>query len=277
MANKAKRILCNMLAVCGLMACAGTFGACETNEPKVELEISFNEKTYSLEYTLFRKLTPTTVKHFLALVENKYYDGLCVHNYKADTALYTGGYTYDSEAEKLTYKDYYATVKEYLPQSVWLDKEKQQPTYTLYGEFAENDFQVKSGALQESFGSLVMTYEQNDENADAFVERNDGGGIARRDYQENSATSMFYISLGTTVKSNDEYCVFATLTEEGKDELRSLQAAIKAYIEEQYDETSDFTQMLAGEVVDNVAGNKNKAYEVPKQPIVIKAAKVLKY
>jgi cyclophilin family peptidyl-prolyl cis-trans isomerase len=267
------------LAVIGLTACVGTFSACETNQPKVRLTVTFNGETYELEYNMYRKITPTTVKHFLTLVENEYFNGLCVHDYEAATAMYTGAYSYDDAAGELVYKNYYETVKSYtdFEPSVWLDKDSAIPTYTLYGENKANDFSVTNGALQEQFGALVMTYEEMEEVEDVYVKRNDGEGVSRRDYQENSATSKFYISLGTTVKDNDKYCVFATLTEDGVEELKALQAAIDAYIEEQYDSADDFTELKYGMVADTIVGDSEKAYDVPKQPIVIESAKVIKY
>lgn len=269
-----KKILCNVLAVVGVGACAGTFGACETNEPKVELEISFNGETYTLEYNLFRKITPTTVKHFLALVENEYYNGLCVHDYQAGEAMYTGGYKYVDSA--LEYVDYTQTVKDYIPQSVWSDGEKTVPTYTLYGECKANKFEVTNGALQQRFGALVMYYETNGSNLDAYVERNQGG-VARRDYEKNSATSMFSITLSATVKNNDNYCVFAMLADNSVEELSALKSAIEDYVETTYDNESDFVSVKYGDVLDHLLGESEKAYDVPNQPIVIEKATVIRY
>ena len=276
--KKFRRILSNALAVIGLTACVGTFSACETNQPKVRLTLAFNGETYDLEYTMYRKITPTTVKHFLALVDNDYFDGLCVHDYQVGSAMHTGAYTYATDTQELVYKNYYSTVASYIPQSVWLDKYGQLPTYTLYGESKANDFEVTKGALQEQYGALVMTYEEMDEAKDVYVQRNDGEGVSRRDYQENSATSKFYISLGTTVKDNSDYCVFATLTEDGVEQLKALQAAINEYIDDTYDgDDSEFTSVVYGDVVDTLVGDSEKAYDAPKMPIVIESAEVIKF
>lgn len=275
--KKTRRILSNALAAIALTGCVGIFSACETNQPKVRLTLSFNEKSYTLEYTMNRKVTPTTVKHFLALVENSYFDGLCVHDYQAGSAMHTGAYSYDEAKQELVYKNYFETVASYIPQSVWLDKEGQTPTYTLYGESKANDFEVKKGALQEQYGSLVMTYEKMEEVTDVYVKRNDGDGVSRRDYEQNSATSKFYISLGTTVKDNENYCVFAKLNESSVEELKALQNAINAYISATYDDTADFTTSKYGTIVDHVVGESEKAYDVPQMPIVIESAKVIKF
>ena len=122
-----------------------------------------------------------------------------------------------------------------------------------------------------------MTYETMDEVKDVYVERNDGAGVSRRDYQENSATSKFYISLSSTVKTNEEYCVFATLTDDSIDVLKALKQAIADYAEATYENASNFTSRKYGEVKDNLVGESEKAYDVPNAPIVIENAKVIKW
>ena len=64
-----KKVLCATLATATLAGGAIAFGGCTTNRPEVEMQISFNGKTYTLEYQLFRKLAPNTVEHFLVLAE----------------------------------------------------------------------------------------------------------------------------------------------------------------------------------------------------------------
>ena len=268
-----KRMICSILAIVGVTACTATFSACETSNPEVEMKISFNGKSYTLNYDLYRKITPTTVNHFLALVENGYYDGLCIHDYSTD-ALKTGVYTYENE--ELKYKDYFATVASYIPQSVWLDKDKTRPTYTLYGEFEDNDFGVENGTLKDSFGALVMCYETKSGDDQVYVARN-SGGLATRSYEYNSATSQFYISLKTTSASVDDECVFATLDENSKDDLESLQAAITAFVESEYDDEDDFTNDKYGELSDPIDGETEVEYSVPSEPIVIEKITVKKY
>lgn len=273
MFKKMKRMICSILAIVGVTACTATFSACETANPEVEMKISFNGKTYTLNYDLYRKITPTTVNHFLALVENGYYDGLCIHDYSS-TSLKTGVYTYENE--ELKYKDYFTTVEKYIPQSVWLDKDKTRPTYTLYGEFEDNDFSVENGALKEEFGALVMCYESNNDDTQVYIARN-SGGVATRAYEYNSATSQFYISLATDTKSVKDKAVFATLDQESKDDLESLQAAIVAFIESEYDDENDFTTDKYGEISDPIDGETEEEYSVPNTPIVIEKITVKKY
>ncbi len=273
MFKKMKRMICSILAIVGVTACTATFSACETSNPEVEMKISFNGKTYTLYYDLYRKITPTTVNHFLALVENGYYDGLCIHDYSS-SSLKTGVYTYENE--ELKYKDYFATVENYIPQSVWLDQDKTRPTYTLYGEFEDNEFSVKNGELKQEFGALVMCYESKNDDDQVYIERN-SGGVATRAYEYNSATSQFYISLETSSSSLDNKAVFATLDENSKDDLESLQAAITAFIASEYDDESDFTTDKYGEFSDPIDGEKEVEYSVPNTPIVIEKMTVKKY
>ena len=167
-----KKVLCATLATATLAGGAIAFGGCTTNRPEVEMQISFNGKTYTLEYQLFRKLAPNTVEHFLVLAENGYYNGVCVHDYTS-SKWYTGGYTYDAAKEEtggLVYKDYFSIVSAYENKdfvSVWKDSEKANPTYTLYGEFSANGMKMDKGDfLSQSFGSLSMVYEDKGDGED---------------------------------------------------------------------------------------------------------------
>ncbi|MBQ8685782.1 MAG: peptidylprolyl isomerase [Clostridia bacterium] len=282
--TKMKRILCGALALSATVACTATLTACETSHPKVEMEIEFNGQTYELEYKLYRKIAPATVKHFLALAENGYYDGLCVHDYTSDK-LYTGGYTYENE--NLVYKKYYDIVKNYadFPVSVWTDETKATPTYTLYGEFYENaDFTVENGALDQTFGSLSMFYTEKDGEDQVVIERHNGEGVAWRDYENNCATSLFFISLASETKSDDNYCTFATLDDDSVEALEELKGDIEDYIAENYS-AGDEDEVFAPETTVEVDGDdpyvgqkdNTESYHVPQKAIVIKKVTVKKY
>lgn len=275
-----KRFVSMVLAITGVCACTATLTACETPHPEVRLTLSFNDETYTLDYVLYRNITPATVNHFLALAENKYYDGLCVHDYTTG-ALYTGAYSYESE--KLVYKNYFDTVASYIPQTVWSDSEKTKPTYTLYGEFESNNFSVENGDLSESFGALVMYYSDKKTEGEVYVQRNQDGKLAPRSYEENSATSQFFISLNESASSNNDYCVFATLKEGSVSVLKSLQTAIADYVSNTYgeDEADEFVTETEMEIdVDDemLGGNGSTVfYDVPNEPIVVTSVKVKKY
>ena len=116
------------------------------------------------------------------------------------------------------------------------------------------------------------------------VERHNGEGIAHRDYQENCATSLFFISMSDTSKSDSNYCTFATLDEDSVDTLKDLRTAIEEYIEDNYGEEDDPEEAFAPETETEVDGDDpfvdeatTEKYNVPKSAIVIKKVSVKKY
>ncbi len=287
-----KKITCAALATLSALGCATTLTACETAQPEVSIEIAFNGESYSLDYILERNIAPRTVAHFLWLADNGYYDGLCVHDYNlANSRMYTGAYkASESDATSIVYKRYYDIVATYdnyseFPHSVWLDVEKKNPTYTLRGEFSANNVTVEGGALQEEFGSLAMYYNDisTDEIAkqDVFTVREDREELTKADYQENSATSMFFISLTSSAKTNADYCTFARLDEDSVEVLEDLQEAIEDFIEDNYEDDSDnFTETLSMPVIEEgglFEDSTTVNYNVPKEAIVVKKVNVEKY
>lgn len=279
------------------LACATsvvTFTGCESARPEVKMELSFNDKTYEVEYVLYRQLAPSTVDHFISLVENDYYDGMCIHNYDSSSKrMYTGAYFYDeaeTETYGLKYASYYDIVKDYkdFSTTVWRGKtgtDGARPLYTLFGEFAKNEFSVKNGSLlQETFGSLTMYY--TDKGSDANGVRVDVKPVNsnewfKYDYQYNSATSEFFISLNTTAKTNEAYCTFATPTDKGKEVLEDLADDIADYIEATHqDDVDEFVSKCTVNInMDDefVEEEQSATYAIPKKPIVIKQISVKKY
>ncbi len=288
-----RKIVCTALTAATLVGGAFAFAGCTTNHPEVEMKIEFNGVTYTLEYKLYRKKATNTVNHFLALAENGYYDGLCVHDYTA-SKWYAGGYSFDKTSDVdggLVYKDYFKTVAAYENKdfvSVWKDSDKTIPTYTLYGEFSENGMTVAKGDfLAQSFGSLSMFYEDKGENAEdykVYVERLDGKGVSSKEYEMNSATSLFAINItGTSV--DKKHATFATLEEDSVDELTALKDAIAAYISANFPEDEEDAPSFTNAVSvhygqgDLFIGDDDLTveYDVPVEPIVIKSVKVTKY
>ena len=285
MANKVfKKAISGILAFTGIFGCVGMFSACETNYPKVEMKIEFNDVTYTLEYNLNRKVAPATVAHFLNLAGNGYYNGLCVHDY-TETKMYTGGYNYVDEA--LEYVDYYTEIlkdkyQKDFPYTVWVDEAKTKPTYTLYGEFPNNKFNVENGRKKETFGSLTMFYTDKGDIEDKVWTLHPTNEEAYQlNYANNSATSLFYISLSTGSSYNSGYCTFAELAEGSVDDLESLQAAIESYIDDNYDDAEEFTTAVVMDVDGDdafVGDHENeKTYQVPNEPITIQTVTVKKY
>ncbi|MBE5745580.1 MAG: hypothetical protein E7355_05565 [Clostridiales bacterium] len=277
---KLKKLVSGILAVTATFGCVGMLTACETAHPEVRIEVSFNDESYTLDYKLYRKFAPATVNHFLKLAEEGYYDGLCVHNY-ADDRLYTGAYSFDEESSEyggLVYKKYYDVVKNYenFPKSVYT--EEGEATYTLCGEFADNQFEWEKGEpLKETYGSLTMFYTNKGANDSRVVVKHpDSEKDLKRPYNENSATSQFFISLAAAEKTNTKYCTFAVLEEDGLQELTKLQEAIKAYLEDN-DEGSEKVSVKVDDD-DAFVGNstRRETYTVLSEAIVITSVKVTK-
>ena len=280
---KLKKIISCALALSATVGCMGLLTACETSHPKVEMTVSFEGETYELEYKLYRKVAPATVKHFLYLADNGYYNGLCVHNYD-NSRMYTGGYKYDANVSDvdggLVYQKYYDIVKEYgdFPFTVYQTSSKNDKLYTLYGEFADNDFKVENGAKKESFGSLSMFYTKKTEDASVYIEHPEAGGSKNRSYKNNSATSQFFISLTESEKTNNGYCTFATIDEDSVDELKDLKAAIEAYVAEDSDNSKKVSVKVdEDEVYLGEDYSSFETYTVLSSPIVIKEVKVKKF
>ena len=287
-----KKFVSATLAATCVLGSAAVFSGCTTDHPELEMQISFNGTTYTLEYQLYRKVTPHTVDHFLALVENGYYDGVCVHDF-TDAKWYTGAYTYNENSEVdggLNYKDYFSIVSAYENKdfvSIWADSAKTTPTYTLYGEFSSNGMTLSKGDfLSQSLGSLAMYYTDKGENAgeyEVYAERYDGDGVRALKYEKNSATSMFSINI-TGSGINKDYVTFATLLEDSVDEFNSLKSAIDSYIEKNYADDDSDVEFAPEYEIHYGQGDAfiedaelTVDYSVPSKPIIIKSIKVTKY
>jgi cyclophilin family peptidyl-prolyl cis-trans isomerase len=280
--NMIKKTLCLALATVSACASLVTMTACETSHPEVAMTLSFNGKTYQLDYNLNRKLTPATVKHFLALVEAGFYNGLCVHDYQTSN-WYTGAYEYKEDTSKLVYRPYLDAVKKIdekgnFSHTVWEDMGESKALYTLYGEFKSNSFEVQNGKVSNGFGSLTMRYTDKADVADTLVWVKRANDTVWKDYGYNSATSMFSINVSTTSTSLNDYCTFAELDDGSVETLEDLKAAITNYIGEQ-NEDAEFT--VETEAVINAEDAYMHEDEVffntPVKPIVIETITVTKW
>lgn len=289
--TKMKSIVCAALASASVFAVGATFAGCNTNHPEVEMKISFNGKSYVLDYTLYRKIAPATVQHFIELADAEFYNGVCVHNYTS-SKLYTGGYKVNesySDFGGIEEINYFKEIEDRnikLTQTVWHDQTQTDAANTLYGEFQNNNFKVTTGALKQTYGSLTMYYTSKVNNRDeVYVKRSDGEGVNRKDYVQNSATSLFFISISTSTASSSAYCTFAELKEKSEDKLDDLVSAIKDYIEDEFEDSDDATDEFAPKYdVPTDAGDRyvgedkfTAEYAVPVEPIVIEYVKVTKY
>lgn len=266
-------------------ACLALAG-CETKQPRITVTVSFLEETYEIQYQLYRNLYPQTVRHFLELAENGYYDGVAVHDYTS-SALYTGGYTYDETKQDnggLVEKRYFSTVADYnLTQSVF-DQATGEGTNTLYGEFENNGFSVESGAQKHKYGSLVMYYTDKSSDSTRVKTRMSSDPntiVENKSYKYNSATSLFYIFTGSSSSNNASYCVFGQLYDDAADEaLDNLLDAISDYVDTLADDesfTETYKMVLDGDDP-YVAKAKNTAnYAVPVEPILIQSVTIDQY
>lgn len=268
-----KKIAMGALALTCVFGCVGTFTACDEGNPEAQITLEFNGQEYVLYYQLYKDKTPKTVNHFIWLVENGYYDGLCIHDYQASKKRwYTGAYSLDDNGD-LEYKDYYGIVTaSTLPQTVWSDSDRTVPLYTLYGEFKANKFSVGANnkdVLKQSYGTLSMYYDASeDEEEDRKVwVTNSMGEVIERDYTPNSATSMFYISTVTSSTTNNSHCTFATLYNTAT--LESLEDAIADYIG---DEDNDWFVTTTPDTQ-----NAEIEYKLPNEPITVKSVRMTKY
>ena len=282
--NMMKKTLCMALATVSACASLVTMTACETSHPKVTMTLSFNDKTYELDYNLNRKLTPSTVKHFLALVEEGFYNGLCVHDYQTSN-WYTGVYEYKAETSKLVYRPYLEVAKKIdnagnFWNTVWNKSEDGEKLYTLYGEFKSNGFEVENGKVVNGFGALTMRYTDKGDVADTptWVKLSDDSGCTWKDYGYNSATSMFSINVSTTSTTLSDYCTFAELDEDSVEVLEELKKAIADYIGDQSEDENFTVETEAVINAEDVYAHEDEVFfNTPVKPITIKTMTVEKW
>ena len=301
------------LIVCSVGAVAGCKP--ETDHPEVRITYQFNGETYDVEYKLYRNMYPHTVKHFIELSDEGFYDNVIIHDYKTSD-WFTGGYSYDAddyaakidnenqmreyfdlprEAENLfghSKEDAYVELAGKLSASVYgnigADGKVLQDTKlpTVMGEFYNNIHQdIEKGALTADYGCLKMyRYEKKSTQKVYVTPTNDQPILA--DYKNNCATSIFALQTSpSTSYSEKNYAVFAQLKE--VDVFDKFVDAVKAYITDNHSGNAGDFCISVGEVrVDNNEAFSNKAesdkgtqvtFEVPKLPIVIKSVKVTKY
>ncbi len=102
------------VAVGGVAAMSGC--TMESDHPRATISIEFNGTTYDIEYTLYRNMYPVTVRHFIELADNGFYDNTIIHNYTSSD-WYGGGYAYNVMTEDSgTYTAAYSddSISEYL-------------------------------------------------------------------------------------------------------------------------------------------------------------------
>lgn len=271
--GKIKKLI-TCIALSATVACmAATASGCsaETDHPEVSITYEFNGKTYVVEYTLYRNMYPNTVRHFIELTENGFYNNTVIHDMQSND-WFGGSYSYDKELyedraeseDGSTMGDYYgyynqeagvtiSKEEEYLDlfnagklsttvysniiyegSTQKIDKLLKLPT--LIGEFSNNQHTIEKGALTSEYGCLKMFYYPKETKQKVYVTPT-SDQIAHMDYSKNCATYVFGMQVGTTsTYVASEYCVFATVKDSSK--VEALVTAVTNYNNETYGSTA---------------------------------------
>jgi len=297
------------LVVCSVGAVAGCKP--ETDHPEVQITYEFNGQSYSVNYKLYRNMYPHTVRHFIELSDEGFYNDMIIHNYQTND-WFTGGYSYnasdysakvDNASQMTEYFEDYSKENAYselfkagkLSPSVYSNvmyedgKEKVDGSAalpTVMGEFYNNiNQEIEKGALTADYGCLKMFYYEKESRQKIYVTPTDDQ-IILADYKRNCATTAFALQTGVSSSYSElNYTVFAQLKE--TEAFDKLVAAVKEYIENNYSGTaSNFYTANTEARVDNYDSFSNKAendkgievkFNVPKAPIIVKNVKVTKY
>lgn len=301
--KKLGRIAC-VVALSGMALAVPFMSGCNTNHPEAKITIEFNGSSYVLEYKMYRNMYPQTVKHFIELADQKFYNNTIIHNYQT-SYWYGGGYAYEESGEEGDVEGSYSAayeqganeIRDYLDAvskekayetlakagkltpSVYknfINGEYSQPLDTLIGEFSNNQHKIKKGALRGSFGALRMYYSsKTDDKAKdrVYLDKTGSAAGVMGEYRYNSTTSLFSIQTSTSTSSDSSYCIFATL--KNSDVLTKLRTAVRSKI------TSDNTTAVKL-YVDNYddildANTVEATYTVTSTPIIVKSVVITKY
>ncbi len=273
-----KRIMTVLVALCMVFVSIFAFTGCESKHPKASVTISFEGssgvKTYTLKYKLYRNIYSKTVRRFIELADDNYYDGMVIHDYDS-TKMVTGAYYYedkDSAYDELVEK----ALPDGLTKSVYNGETELN---TLYGEFEANGFRIKNSGVDWDYGNLFFNYDEVSYAGQVLVDVKDSNNkLQKRDYKFNAATSQFGINLNTGTSSADK-CCFGEL--ENEDVLEDLIAYIDLYKEDMKEEDSSytFTENVDKTVYSNdvFADEIDVTYAVPVQRIIIKSVEITKH
>lgn len=307
--NILKKIASCLVALTTIVGSAVAFTACapETDHPEAQITYEFNNKTYVVNYTLYRNMYPHTVKHFIELADNSFYNDLVIHDYRTND-WFTGGYgyaeaDYGNNSEQM--KEYfinYSKEEAYnelfkanrLSSSVYSNisyddngNEYVNPSDklpTVMGEFYNNIHQqIEKGSLSAEYGCLKMFYYEKKSTQKVYVTPT-SDQIILADYSHNAATSIFALQTGTSSSySERNYTVFATLN--GTEAYDDFIDAVKDYISDNHSGAASSFYSETTVRVDNndEFSNKesdkgsDKTFYVPGTPIIVRSVKITKY
>lgn len=303
----AKKIVLGATVVASAFA-ATALSACslETKHPKAEIvvELRADGETVAsckLEYELYRNIHPATVRHFIELADEGFYNEMIVHDYMSNDWV-TGAYAYADNYEELSDSDgtmaqylnatckeeaYHALSSKLTP-SVYAnnaysgDKQivkKEDALPTLLGEFKNNiNQEIKNDPLTESFGCLKMFYYAKETTSKIYVTPTEKE-IIRADYKSNCATSLFTIQVANSSSYKSEnYSVFALLT--NTDKFEDFLDEVDEYIGDltvgtvrptlNVDNLEPFSK-------ENADISIEQTFTTTTVPLVIKSVKIKKY
>ena len=96
MSKKIKKA-CVAATLAALIGVSVGISACgKSNHPNARITVEFNNKTYVIDYMLYRNMYPQTVQHFIELADAGFYNNMIVHDYKSSDWV-TGAYSYNAE------------------------------------------------------------------------------------------------------------------------------------------------------------------------------------
>ena len=289
--GKLFRLFAVVLSAAVVAGCALMFTACSVRRSEISVRISFNGEEYTLNYVLYRDYYRQTVDHFMALIDEDFFDNTVIHDYRSDRMI-GGGYTYESmdtsdELDDLTALDYDGvtlnedgSVKVITP-TVWADSERSEETNRLHGETSANGFEIDNGTgLTNKLGALgTYTYVTSAiGKTNVTYKQSSSDGYGASEYYKNSVTSLFYIYTGSSSSTDSNYCVFGELKdEESTTALNDLIAAVSTYLTD--NELDSFTESKTEEIADKYVdgGSYEAEFSVPVAKLVIKEIKVVKY
>ena len=96
--KKFARLIC-VAALAGAAVAVPLMSGCNTDHPEARITIEYDSVTYVLNYKMYRNMYPQTVKHFIELADNGFYNNTIIHNYQSNSSnWYGGGYRYEESS-----------------------------------------------------------------------------------------------------------------------------------------------------------------------------------
>lgn len=313
-----RKIVIGLVSALVVTFSATAASACkiETEHPQVEITYEFDSKTYAVKYTLYRNMYPNTVRHFIELTENEFFNDTFIHNY-ATNDWFTGGYEYneasytslsENASQMSEYFDDYSKEDAYVKlfndgiltpsvysnfsyetigkENVQVVQDKDALPYVM-GEFKNNIAQeIENGALTAEYGCLKMFYYEKTSTQKVYVTPVHDNRVFMADYKKNCATSVFMVQTGSSSSySSSDYTVFGKLDDD--ETFADLLDAISDYKSNNYGSSSSSSFTLSTTArVDNTDNFSNKAeadkgksetFNVPLKPIIVRTVRVTKY